>query len=134
MNLVKRGEMHFYEKTNDISILSSTIASFFKISHEKDLIPLIEELKESEFENVFEADKCFKKYTYWSVFERKRKISEFKINRNGCALICKKIKAKPLTKKEFQILLEIWKKVNYSHDFRNRFNVVVGFFDWISWI
>jgi phage regulator Rha-like protein len=99
MRLVFRGSIHFYVNNVDISIASYQVANFFNIEHDGKLIPMIN--------GIFKySDHGFRQVNAWSTLGKKNYISHYHLNKEGCTIICEKIKPEKSLKKEFLTLTE----------------------------
>lgn len=100
MQLVFRGSLQFFSNKKDISIISYQVANFFKVQHEKRLLPMIGDIFKS-------SENGFKQVKGWSAWRKKSYVSHYRLNKEGCIIICESLKPEKFLKKEFLTLTEV---------------------------
>lgn len=101
---VSRDSLNFFIENkhdyNDFSLWSDSLAVFFKISHTKEMIPLLKELHEKYPDNI-------KPHKIWSNLTSSIYVAFYVLDKEGCTILCKNIKAKPSLKKRFLSIVNI---------------------------
>lgn len=102
MRFVLRGSIQFFINDVDIYITSCQVSYFFDILHDKKLIPMINEIFKY-------SENGFKRVMSWSNDKKANFVSHYWLKKEGCVLVCERIKPQKELKEQFLRLVEVSK-------------------------